>query len=297
MLILQPKLEAYLHATIKISYVPAGNTIAAQNELVSDPPNGLTWVTASGGLDVEDIATKVPGVEYSLKDYKYLIGYSGAPEIITTCKGSAITSMSGFVNSKQPVTVLTTTGVGEEWQQIFNAAYHIPTKLLTGYATGADLTDGCLRGDGELETTTLTSYPPSSYSNEGGPIRVLIASASALPGSKYYSTTKNVPTFSSYFAQHPPSTAADKKAIQTLITLSGPTRIGQFVAVSSKTPASEVSALQAAFKAVSTQPKTISALNAAGVVPKYVSPSQTQTWFEKAPTLYLSTEKYFKYGL
>lgn len=293
--VMQPLLAKALGATIKISYVPAGNTLAAQNEEVASAPNGLTWVTGSSLLDVEYIREKTPGFNFSLTNQNYLIGWHLTPQVMVSCPGSKITSLQDIANSKSPVTIITSTGVDLEFMQVIAAAYKWPVKFLTGYPTDAAVEDGCLRGDGDLATSAITDYSPSSYS-KGGPVHMLYASVSAPAGSKYAKSTNGVPTLASIQASNPPASNAGRSALKVLEDLIGPNSVIQFVAVPPKTPASVIATLAAAFKSVATKASTVSQFNAQGVIPAYIPPAVVHAFLSKAVGRFDSLSPYFNYG-
>ncbi|MGH9917289.1 MAG: hypothetical protein ACRD6W_00225, partial [Nitrososphaerales archaeon] len=161
-----PALGAYLHATVNVSNIPAGNTIAGQDDVAKAKANGLTvgWVNA--GPDIEDTILKLPALNFNPVREAFLGATAPGQTAILVLNTSACAKYDSFAslieNSKSsPVSeVLQTAGTGTFFILMVNEAFGIHYRALTGYASTADQVQGFTRGDGCLtEMPAATAAP------------------------------------------------------------------------------------------------------------------------------------------
>jgi tripartite-type tricarboxylate transporter receptor subunit TctC len=271
--ILAPKLGAYLHATVNVVSIPAGATIAGQDQAAAAPADGLTIGDLNLSVDVTDLATKVPTVNFDIKSPQYLAGLPINPEVIVSHPGSPYQSWNALVSASSALKSTDYPGSAELLEKSMYGAYNVRASLVSGYSTVPDLVAGFLRGDTDLAVQQVTGLVPAITAGKAKPLLL----TSPIPaGTTGYDQLKSVPSIASYYATNPPKTQAGKQAVQAAESLFGEAAPNQVFFLPAGTPAGRVTAMTAAFKYALTAPGVRAAFLKATLMPGYFTPAQVE---------------------
>jgi tripartite-type tricarboxylate transporter receptor subunit TctC len=271
--VLAPKLGTYLHATVNIVSIPAGATIAGQDQAAAAPADGLTVGDLNLSVDVTDLATKQPTVNFNIKSPQYLAGLPINPEVIVSHPGSPYQSWSALVSADSTLKSTDYPGSAELLEKSMYGAYDIKASLISGYSTVPDLVAGFLRGDTDLAVQQVTGLVPAIIAGKAKPLLL----TSPIPaGTTGYDQLKSVPSIASYYATNPPKTQAGRNAVQAAESLFGESAPNQVFFLPAGTPAGRVTAMAAAFKYALGAPGVRAAFLKATLMPGYFTPAQVE---------------------
>lgn len=243
-----PYMAQYLHATINVENIPAGNTIVGQNTLASSKANGLTigWLNV-----VEDVSEKAAGIKGLTFDPTQLSLIGSTPPIpvvVITTPSSPYTSFASLVSAPGPVKALTQTkGSTALIERVIFAGFGANVKYIAGYESSADLKAGFQRGDGVTSLDNISAFGPLITGHAARPVLV---SSTVPSSSSLYSALSGVTTLSQFEQSHPPKGNAGQalKAVLALYTYN------TTLAAAAGTPPDELAALQAAMKSAMQNP-------------------------------------------
>jgi tripartite-type tricarboxylate transporter receptor subunit TctC len=282
--LLAPYMSQYLHATVKVVSVPAGNTIVGQNEIASAAPNGLTFGILNVSNDVELTATKTSGLTFNPADLPVIGATPGTASGIFALSNTPYKTFADLQHAGSSVTALTvSSGTNDLVLRTILGAYGINVKYITGYENTADLAAGFLRGDGSVTAESVSSLIDPV---QDGKVLPLMVAGTVASDSSIYQEMKTAPTLAEAIKQNPPSSATGVKALTALMdTLSN----GLVVAAPKGTPSGYVAALSAAMKWTMAQPslKTAAAKQSlsVGFIPGSTAHAGVVGAFENAPAL------------
>jgi tripartite-type tricarboxylate transporter receptor subunit TctC len=268
--ILAPIVAKYLHATVNVVSVPAGNGVAGQDQVATSAPDGLTVGTLNLGVDLENQLTNTPSINFDLKKITVVAGLPINPDVFITAPNSPYKTWNDVIDSKTSIKSLDYAGPVDEVQQVLFGAYQTPVQLIQGYTSSADEVAGFLRGDGPVALQSSTAV---SSAIAAGKARPLLVTGPVFPGSQGYGQLKNLQTLASFYASDKPKTASGNAAIKELIALFGAESPNQTIFAAPGTPASLTNALTAAFKYALGQPTTRSKELQQALTPGYYSPA------------------------
>lgn len=243
-----PWMGKYLHATVNIQNIPAGNTIVGQNTLASSKPNGLTIGWLNLVEDVSDKAAGVAGVTFNPAKLALIGATDPIPVVVITKPSSPYQSFASVVKSTTPVTALTQTkGSTALIEKVILAGFGVKTKYIAGYESSASLKAGFVRGDGVLSVDNISAFGPLISAKSATPV---LLTSSVPSTSSIASDFSGVPTLSQFEQTHPLSGQAGNalKAALALYTYN------TTLAAAAGTPADEVAALRAAMQWALQQP-------------------------------------------
>ncbi|HET9731489.1 MAG TPA: hypothetical protein VFP54_02335 [Acidimicrobiales bacterium] len=264
-----PYMAQYLHATINIHNIPAGNTIVGQNTLATSSPNGLTIGWLNLVEDVSDKAAGVSGIQFDPTKMAIIGATAPIPVVVVDRHAAPYTSFAALASAPGPVKTITQTkGSTALIERVVMAAFGVKTKYIAGYESSADLKAGFSRGDGDVAVDNVSAFGPLIT---GGTARPLLITSQVPSTSNLASALNGVPTVDQYSAQHPPVAAAAQalKAVMALYTYN------VALAAPPGTPANEVAALQAAMQWAMQQPGAQKQAESLHLVPGYESASDT----------------------
>jgi tripartite-type tricarboxylate transporter receptor subunit TctC len=271
--ILQPRLESYLHATVNIVSIPAGATIAGQDQAAAAPADGLTIGDLNLSVDVTDLATKVPTVNFNIQSPQYLAGLPINPEVIVSQPGSPYQTWDALVKAAPAIKSTDYPGSAELLEKAMYGGYDIKADLISGYSTVPELVAGFLRGDTELAVQQVTGLVTAITAGKATPLLL----TSPIPvGTTGYDKLKSIPDIASYYSANPPKTQAGKSAVQAAESLFGESAPNQVFFLPTGTPAGRVAAMAAAFKYALSASGVRAAFLKATLMPGYFSPSQVE---------------------
>jgi tripartite-type tricarboxylate transporter receptor subunit TctC len=268
--ILAPALGKYLNATVNIVSIPAGGTIAGQDQAAAAPADGLTIGVINASTDVANEATKQPDVNFDIQKEELIAGLPINPEVFVVQPSSSYKTWQD-VTSVASLKSVAVTGSNEVLEKGIYTGYGVQAQLVAGYEAPPDEVAGFLRGDAMLGAN---SVPTFASAIAAGKARALLLTGPVLPGMSGYAQLKSVPTLAQIAKDDPPKTATQQKAIQAMEALFGQTAVNQVYFCPPGTPASLVAALSTAFKAITTEPAVKAAFIKANLTPGYLSQSQ-----------------------
>lgn len=266
---LAPYLAQYLHATVNIQNIPAGNTIVGQNTLASASPNGLTIGWLNLVEDVSDKAAGISGINFDPSKMSIVGATVPIPVVVIDKPSAPYSSFAALASAPGPIKTLTQTkGSTALIERVVMAAFGVHAQYIAGYESSADLKAGFSRGDGIVAVDNVSAFGPLISGNTARPLLV----TSNVPSSSNLATAlKGVPTVAEYSAQHPPvAAAADAlKAVTALYTYNAT------LAAPPGVPANELAALQAAMQWAMQQPAEQKQAESLHLVPGYESATDT----------------------
>ncbi|HVB05127.1 MAG TPA: hypothetical protein VNF07_02630 [Acidimicrobiales bacterium] len=248
--LLQPALSAYLHATVNVENIPAGNTVAGQDSVAKAAPNGLTVGWLNAGPDIEDTILGLPALNFNPVREAFLGATAPGQTAILTLNTAACSKWRSFANLVQhssasnPVSeVLQTSGTGTFFMLMTNAAFGIHFRPLTGYQSTSSQVQGFIRGDGCVSEVPASVAAPLV---KGGKATAVALSVPLQKGSAIAGDFRGVPTIAQEAAKLSGhiSTRAQKNALLALNDVAASTRV---FFTASAVPTPQVTALQAAF--------------------------------------------------
>lgn len=262
----------HLHATIKVTNVPAGNTAVGQNELAAAPANGLTigWLNIPN--DVELAATKANTLNFDPADLAIIGGIPSGLSGIFVQASTPYKTIADLQHATRQLTALTvTSGNNDLVLRTILGVYGVKAHYVSGYDNTADLAAGFIRGDGQVTSENSNALVDPI---KDGKVRGIVMMAASTSHSEVAQKLKSVLTLAQLISQDPPGSAGGKLALTTLLETVGD---GQVIAAPKGTPAGYVSALEAAMKWSMAQPGLIEAAGKQSLVPGFASASHVQS--------------------
>ena len=158
----------YLHATVNLEYQSNGGGVVGVNLAASSPANGLYLGEVGMASTFNEFFLGQNAYTFSVRTVEYFGGSYSAPDILVACPGSPYKSFSQMYNATSKVTFVNSIGAGGNLAAILLAkSYHIPYTFLNGYASNTLMADGCLRGDGDVAVSGLTTFANSPLTRLG----------------------------------------------------------------------------------------------------------------------------------
>jgi tripartite-type tricarboxylate transporter receptor subunit TctC len=268
--ILGPALGKYLNATVNIVSIPAGGTIAGQDQAAAAPADGMTIGVINASTDVANAATKQPDVNFDVAKEALIAGLPINPEVFVVQPSSPYKTWQDVVSAGGLKSVAVT-GSNEVLEKGVYTGYGVNAALVSGYEAPPDEVAGFLRGDAQLGAN---SVPTFASAISAGKARAVMVTGPVLAGMSGYAQLKSVPTLDQLAQSDPPKTAAQQKAIKAMEALFGQTAVNQVYFFPTGTPAGLVSTMSAAFKAVTAEPSVKAAFIKENLTPGYLSQSQ-----------------------
>ncbi|MGH9056623.1 MAG: hypothetical protein ACRDYY_12300 [Acidimicrobiales bacterium] len=242
-----PYMAQYLHATVNVENIPAGNTIVGQNTLASSQPNGLTigWLNVTE--DVSDKAAGVTGVTFDPGQLGIIGSTPPIPVVVLATPKSGFKSFESLTTASQVTALTQTKGSTALIENVILAGFGVKVKYIAGYESSSALKAGFSRGDGEIAVDNISAFGPFITGNAGVPLMV----TSAVPSSSPLAPDlTNVPTVTQYEKSHTLSgnLAQVLNAVMDIYTYNAT------MAAPAGVPAGRLAALQAAMKWTMQQP-------------------------------------------
>ncbi|HVB04963.1 MAG TPA: hypothetical protein VNF07_01780 [Acidimicrobiales bacterium] len=215
---LGPLMASYLHCTVNVVNVPNGNTLPGQDQAASAPANGLTLGVMNILADLENDVKGVASVSFPIKKVGFIGGVPSSDSVwISAPSQASLANFKDVITTTTPFTALDVTSGSVDAQiRVLLGAYGAHVRIVTGYQNAASQVQGFLRGDGPLMAQSNTALEATI---ESGQARPILQSTKPQPAYSDYKQLKPVPTFASFLASHPPTTAAGRAAMRELITL------------------------------------------------------------------------------
>jgi tripartite-type tricarboxylate transporter receptor subunit TctC len=270
--ILAPLVEKYLDATVNIVSIPAGATIAGQDQAAAASPNGLTIGDLNVSANISNKATNVAGINFDETKVGYVSGLPINPDVFVISPSQSYKTWDALVAAR-PSSLSSADYAGsiDILQRTMYGAYGIKAKLVTGYSDVPDQVAGFLRGDTQLAANQVPAFESTIA---GGKARALLVTAPITAGSSGYAQLKTVPDIAQFAAKNPPKTAGGKNAIKAMETLFGAEAVNNVVFAPAGTPAPLLAALTEAFHSAQTSATAEAAFTKASLAPGYISPAQ-----------------------
>jgi tripartite-type tricarboxylate transporter receptor subunit TctC len=272
--ILAPVAAAYLHATINLVSVPAGNGIAGQNQVNASRPDGLTLGTLNTNTDLQSVITQQQGTNFDITKTTLIAGELRSPSLIVSAPSSPFKTLEDAINSPTPFTVIDDSGGSDEQLRVIFGAYKAKAKILSGYADAGSVVQGFLRGDAPITQQSLADLQGAL---EGGKANPLVLNAPITPTTTDYNLLKNTPAIGDFLTSHQPPTTEGQQAMSALVAQFTNDSPNQVVFAAPGTPPAYAGALRAAFQKALQDPTVQQKFTTAGLSPGYVSPQDTLT--------------------
>jgi tripartite-type tricarboxylate transporter receptor subunit TctC len=269
--VLAPLVGKYLGATVNVVSVPAGATIAGQDQAAAAPSDGLTIGTLNVSANVTNAATKQPGINFDMTKVGFIAGLPINPDVFVTSPSSKYQSFASLIQGQPSITATDYPGSIDVLEKAVFGAYGIKAKLISGYADVPSQVAGFLRGDAQFAINQVPGYAPPIEAGKAVP---LLVTGPVAPGSAGYAKLKDVPTIASFAAAHPPATAAQKQSVTAMEALFGSDAVNQVFFTPAGTPAGLTAALGLAFKSAEQNPATATAFTKANLAVGYLSGAQ-----------------------
>ena len=244
-----PFLARYLRANVNVVNVPAGNTVAGQNQVATSKPNGLTVGWLNAGPDVEDQVLGLPGLAFNPAKITVL-GATVPNEdavVSTSAACNQWKNWGSLVNdssSANPVTeVIQTTGTTTFVLVLANEVFGVHARTIPGYASSADLISGFERGDGCVMIDPVSVVGPLVEGGRARPLLLNVPLQSTNAYKKYFANTPTVAQAEKTFA------SAIKTALQKTgeVALDGASKSSRGFFGPYGVPAAQAAALTGAF--------------------------------------------------
>lgn len=194
----EPILSSYLHANITVLNVPAGNTVAGQNQVAKAKPDGLTVGWLNAGPDIEDAVLGIPGLLFNPSTQALLGGTAPNQDVIAVSTSAACkqwTSWAEVVRSStvaNPVSeVIQTTGTTTFVLVLANGVFGVHARTIPGYSSSSALLQGFQRGDGCVVIDPVSTIGPLV---KGGQARPLLTNVALQKSNAYWQYFKSTPT-------------------------------------------------------------------------------------------------------
>ncbi len=243
--LLAPELSKYLHATVNVSNIPAGNTVAGQDFVAHSEANGLTVGLMNAGADVENVVLNLPALNFNPLREAILGATAPTATVLLVLNSLACSQFSSFASlvngtssSPKIKEALQTTGTTTFTQLMLNTAFGIQFQPITGYQSTTTQLAGFSRGDGCL---TITNASSGDALVTGGKAKPILLTAALQPGLAIAPHYAGVPTAPQEYAKYKKSITASKgrtAAWLTFESLSNTTRIF-FAPAATSTPERE----------------------------------------------------------
>jgi tripartite-type tricarboxylate transporter receptor subunit TctC len=272
--VLAPLVGKYLGATVNIVSLPAGATVAGQDQAAAAPNDGLTIGTLNVSADVANAATKQPGINFDMTKVGFIAGLPINPDVFVVAPSAKYQTFASLAQAKPSITATDYPGSIDILEKAMFGAYGIKAKLISGYADVPSQVAGFLRGDAQFAINQVPGYAPPIAAGKAVP---MLVTGPVTAGSAGYSQLKNVPTIASFAAAHPPATAAQKKAVTALQSLFGAAAVNQVFFAPAGTDPGKVAALEQAFKAAEQNPATATAFEKANLTVGFMTGAESAT--------------------
>jgi len=271
--ILAPAIGSYLHCTVIVEDLSSGGGIAGQNDVAASAPNGLTIGELNPDGDVENFLEGTSALTFSLKKQNYIAGVPAVNIVWMSDPQSEYHSIVQIIKPKGPLHILdVTSGYQDLLDRVLIGAYGIPSSsLISGFNGSPALLAGFINKDGPIANIGLQAV--ESYI-AAGLARPLMLTLPMKPGNLGYAFLHklHLPTYTTILNEHPPKTAAGRKALKELVDIS--TSAGQIVFTPAGTPMSLNLALTAAMRSALHQTSIKALEDAQGLSTGYISPLQ-----------------------
>lgn len=249
-----PYLGHYLHANVNVVNVPAGNTVAGQNQLASSKPNGLTVGWLNAGPDVEDTILGLPGLTFDPAKLDMLGGTAPTTDAVASLVSPTCNQWTSWAtlvqnsSAQNPVTeLIQTTGTTTFVLVLADGVFNVHATTIPGYASSADLLQGFLRGDGCVVIDPVSTIGPLVKAGEARPLLLNVKLQRSNVYVKYFAKTPTIAEAEQQFASSittPLQKTGERALAGAALSARG------FIAPNG-TPAAQTAALTAAFRSAS----------------------------------------------
>ena len=265
-----PYLAQYLGATVTVTNIPAGNTVAGMNAVAATNTNnpGLTVGWMNVGPIVEDKLLGITGVTFNAAVEDFVGGTAPNQSVTVALVSPACAAwdngLASLLANNSATNVVTepmqTTGSTTFNALMINGVFGIHFRAISGYSSSSNLIAGWNRGDGCVITDPVSVVAPFVAS---GKAKALLINVPLQKTNQYYSTFVGVPTYlqaeklyKKYIVNK------SQKAAVPVLNLTGNTQ--RILFAPPKTPKNLQAALEAAFKWASYNPNLMKAFEAIG---------------------------------
>ncbi len=276
MSLLRPAMEQYLGATINMTF-SAAVPVVSEDQVGTAAPDGLTIGEMSLGAALIDQIAGDGTPSFKLTDASFIGATVQVPDLMVACTNSTYTSMQQFIAGKTPASV-----VSQKLGQNGLVANYIlsawPVKHTWNfYSNTADQTNGCVRGDGNVNIGNLVNSTDAAGSAMTPGIKplMLLGSAKGFPGA---AVVKGIPTLQEFIAKNPPKTARGKKAASLLASMFTSQSPSWAVFGPPKVPTARVQVLTDAMKAAMADLSVQNAFIAATTPTTFVTPVNVKSF-------------------
>ena len=259
MRVIAPAVSKILGCTVHVTDAPQGNTVVGQDLVAQAKPDGLTLGYLQVSKDLYNSATGGKSTNFSPESVEFVASTQGTPNVIIASPSSPYKSFQDMINSSTQVPVLSTGGSGQMTITLLMAAYGKKPKIITGYSSQADVTQGFLRGDGPITNSALSGFVSIIKNGKARPILL----DTAPPQGDLSDLLKDVPTYADVIKQDPPSTSYGDALLKSLMEYRAAPSDWYFMPAG--TPQTALDQMSNAFKGALTDPAVQKKLADSGV--------------------------------
>lgn len=284
---LAPKLAEFLGAAgVNVVNVSTASGIPGMDQTAHSTPNGLTigFLNSEASLSDTYIFPST-GFTFNPQHVDFIGAVPPQPTVwlrkptSTACPytdlKSVVAATTNAPNSATDIDVPNSTA--DIWTRLGNLTFGIKARLITGYSNSTTALAGFVRGDGCFDNANLSTASSLIVGGQAVPLYVW---PKPLAGSSVATALAGTPTLAQELKIVKPKYEYEKQAEQAIIQLNQlPNRI---MFAPTKTPTTEVMALQAAMKWAMAQGSVISTVTAEGSEPGFVTGAASKADFLKA---------------
>jgi tripartite-type tricarboxylate transporter receptor subunit TctC len=237
--------------------------VAGSDYIAAQPATGLVFGLLESTNVLALAVTGTPGLNFN-PEREAFVGTIPNPActVVTTKPGSALSSFASILAatpSSPAVEETEPTGGTYINQRLFNIAFGINARIITGYSSSNAILQGFLRGDSDVISNNTSGMVASINGGAAKPVAISLPCPKA---ASFSSVVRGVPTYAQLFKTYPAKTADQKVARSYLFASTAlPT---EALVTQTKVPADEVAALRWAIQQAEQNKSCQTQLNASG---------------------------------
>ena len=242
-----PAMEAKLHATINIQYVPGAQAIG-EDQLATAAPDGLTigWLSMQSWFF--SFLSQTSEVNFTLLKQDFIGALTAQTSVFVACTNSPYHTFKQVIQAGSPISMLEPTAQESTLLlKLIASSFGIPHTNITGYTSTAALQQGCIRGDGAVtdqSASNLLTAAGTAFTPGISPLAISFKEPSTWTSAFM---NAQAPTMGAMIARYGKKTKTAKLAQKLLLGLISSSAPLQLWWAPTGVPAARLLALQDAF--------------------------------------------------
>ena len=163
---------------MNIVSIPAGGTIAGQDQAAAAPADGMTIGVINASTDVANAATKQPDVNFDIAKEALIAGLPINPEVFVVQPRLAVQDLAGRGLGGSAEVGRRNRSKPRCFEKGVYTGYAVKASLVSGYEAPPDEVAGFLRGDAQLGANSVTTFASAI---SAGKARALMVTGPVLP--------------------------------------------------------------------------------------------------------------------